>query len=286
MHVVSLSVLVCFLTIILYQRNRSRKSHDEQEVLDAVLQRSVVRLPYDLHYRILSHVVRSVDLTCDFPHKGLWRILTISRDMYQKMMPVAYEELYLHASVSVNRLRYTLVVQCPSFATYVRHISICHCDDLAPLALEQLLLSTTHVSSMHLDGVSARAMCMSQAGRLSKGAKPTILSWDFTTNAPSSIQLDILSNFDMWQRVELLYICGDPLLAHVLSHGVWPQLRQVCWFVPFTMMKDISTVVMAQAMRGWSNRGISLVWDNSATRAESPQLEARQDPTRQQNRWE
>ena len=264
MHVVFLSACVCFLTIILYQRSRSRKLHDEQQVSEEVLQRGVVRLPYDLHCRILSHVVRSVDLTSDFPHQGLWRILSVSRDMYHKMIPVAYRALYLRSHVSVNRLRYTLVVQCPSYATYVQHISICHCKDLAPLALEQLLLSTTCVSSMHLDVASAKAMCMTQAGRLSKGAKPVILSWDFTTGA-LSFELDLLFSFDMWQRVESLYVRGDPRLAQVLSHGLWPKLRQVRWFVPLTMMKDISTVVMAQAMQKWSNRGISLVWDNSAT---------------------
>lgn len=105
---------------------------------------------------------------------------------------------------------------------------------------------------------------MTQAGRLSKGAKPVILSWDFTTGA-LSFELDLLFSFDMWQRVESLYVRGDPRLAQVLSHGLWPKLRQVRWFVPLTMMKDISTVVMAQAMQKWSNRGISLVWDNSAT---------------------
>ena len=162
MHVVFLSACVCFLTIILYQRSRSRKLHDEQQVSEEVLQRGVVRLPYDLHCRILSHVVRSVDLTSDFPHQGLWRILSVSRDMYHKMIPVAYRALYLRSPVSVNRLRYTLVVQCPSYATYVQHISICHCEDLAPLALEQLLLSTTRVSSMHLDVASAKAKGPSQ----------------------------------------------------------------------------------------------------------------------------
>lgn len=265
MHVVYLGVFICILILFLYLYSRSRKLHENPEVCEAALQRGIVRLPYELQCCILSHVARFVDLTSDFPHKGLWQVLCISRDIHRKMMPVAYNALYLRAAVSINRLRYTLVAQCPSFATYVRHISICHCEDLAPLALEQLLLSTTHVTSMHLDGASARAMCMTQAGRLSKGAKPMIVSWDVTTYGLWPIQLDILSTFAMWQCVESLYICGDPLLAHALTTGPWPKLRRIYWYVPPTMVKEMTNMVLAQAMRRWSRRGISMVWDTLIT---------------------
>lgn len=265
MHVAYVGVFFFILIWSLHLHKRSRKLHENQEIYDAALQRGVVRLPYELQCHILSHVACLVDLSSEFPHKGLWQVLCVSRDMHHKMMPFAYSALYLRASISINRLRYTLVAECPFFATYVRHISICHCEDLAPLALEQLLLSTTHVTSMHLDGASAGAMCMTQAGRLSEGAKPMIVSWDVTAHVPESIQLEVLSNFTMWQRVESLYICGDPLLAHALTNGPWPKLRHVYWYVPPVMDEEVSTIVQAWVMRKWSKRGVFVVWNNRIT---------------------
>lgn len=225
------------------------------------LERGTQRVPRELQWRILIHMAHVVDEQDPYPHRGLWRILLLSKETRRRVLPYAYHTLFLHTPTSFNRLRYTLIVLCPALAQYIEHLSIRMCTFAPPLALEQVLVSTTRVSSMFVDSASARAMCETHVGRLQTTAKPRhVLMHLCAPETPPSL-VEKLAVFSMWECTQTLDVLGDPILAHSLAAGSWPALHCMRWHSPKALGHETSDVTLAQAKRTWMNRGVTMTWD-------------------------
>lgn len=251
---------IILLPVALAIMRRSSAEKASQRDLKA-LERGTHRVPRELQWRILIHMARVVDEQDPYPHRGLWRILLLSKETRRRVLPHAYHTLFLHSPTSFNRLRYTLIVLCPALAQYIEHLSIRMCTFAPPLALEQVLVSTTRVSSMFIDSASARAMCETHAGRLQITAKPRhVLMHLCAPEMPPSL-VEKLAVFSMWESAETLDVLGDPILAHSLAAGSWPALHCMHWHTPKALWHETSDVTLAQAKRTWINRGVMMTWD-------------------------
>ena len=129
-----------------------------------------VTLPPEVGLCVLASVAAHCDAS-DYPHRGLWKVLSLSRATHRALVPIAYACLHIRTVRSLQRLRATLV-QRPELGAHVSVLVLGGCGTAPPLALEQVLLAVRALHSLTLDSDTCTALCRSQFDRLERVAQP------------------------------------------------------------------------------------------------------------------